>query len=123
MRGERRGFPKLVKKRFGRVCDCDALMGALWNGRRGRRYFAFPISDTLPRLGNGPCSFPIGLACLPTVELFGECSYGVDNAIATLPSPASFLELACSGVFGVAALAFFSVPAIQLESHRTSSPL
>jgi hypothetical protein len=72
---------------------------------------------------NGSRSFPIDLTGLPPVEFLAESSGYMDDAGATLPSPASFLELASSGVFGVAALAFPSMPAVQLESHRTSRPL
>ena len=94
-------------------------MGAFWNGRRGRRYFAFPISDALPRFGNGPCSFPIGLPGLLAIELLAERSYGVNLAGAAFPSSAAFFELAGALVFSVATFALFSMSTIQLESHKT----
>jgi hypothetical protein len=40
---------------------------------------------------------------------------------ALFPAAASFFELARTGVLDVAALAFFAVPAIELDSHRTSA--
>lgn len=43
------------------------------------------------------------------------------DAGATLPTPAPFLKLSDSNIFGVAPFAFFSVPTVELESHITSS--
>jgi hypothetical protein len=88
-----------------------------------RGNFAVPGTSLLASVRNCPRSFPIGLTGLPPVEFLAESSGYMDDAGATLPSPSSFLELAGSGVFGVATLAFFSMPAIQLESQTTSRPL
>jgi hypothetical protein len=71
----------------------------------------------------GSRSFPIGLTRLPPVEFLAESSGYMDEAGAALPSAPSFLELASSGVFVVATLAFLSVPAIQLECHIDLKPI
>jgi hypothetical protein len=62
-----------------------------------------------------------GVRRLFAVELLAERARDVNQAGALFPAAPSFFERPGTGVFQVAALAFFAVPAIELESHKGSA--
>jgi hypothetical protein len=87
--------------------------------RLGSRLFgtAVPCLRRFPFGSGGPGVIPIGFAGLLAVECAAESAGCVDEAGTFFPAAASLLKLAGSGLLGMAAFAFFAVPAVELESH------
>jgi hypothetical protein len=96
------------------------------NRRRDRRRrraldVAVPGVSRFPG-GNESLGFiPVRFASLLAVELPAERARDVNEAGALFPAAASFFELPRRGVLDVAALAFFAVSAIELDSLRASA--
>jgi hypothetical protein len=99
---------------------------ATGNGHRDRSRrcgldFAVPGISRFPGSNESLRFIPVRLAGLFAVELLTGRAGHVNQAGALFPAAPSFFELPGTGVFQVAALTFFPVSAVALESHRASA--
>jgi len=112
----------MSQKSFHRLDDGGRLHEPLRNVLRCflRHANAIPASGRDPHGRDGSCGLPLPFSGLLTVERAGDCSRGVDDASAALPSAAPFFELTGLAVGRMAGFAFLPMTPVKLDRDQRS---